>query len=107
MLSKENYDIVLATSTAALPAWMVKKYPEVMSTDYEGRHHTFGGRHNACPNSLVYQKYARALAFKLAERYGKNEHVTAGTSTMSTVRNATATTARKLSVYGFRTNTIP
>lgn len=36
MLSKENYDIVLATSTAALPAWMVKKYPEVMSTDYEG-----------------------------------------------------------------------
>ena len=63
MLSEENYDIVLATSTAALPAWMVKKYPEVMSTDYEGRHHTFGGRHNACPNSLVYQKYARALAF--------------------------------------------
>ena len=39
MLSRENYDIVLATSTAALPAWMVKKYPEVMSTDYEGRQH--------------------------------------------------------------------
>ena len=26
MLSNENYDIVMATSTAALPAWMVKKY---------------------------------------------------------------------------------
>ena len=24
MLSRENYDIVLATSTASLPAWMVK-----------------------------------------------------------------------------------
>ena len=24
MLSRENYDIVFATSTAALPAWMVK-----------------------------------------------------------------------------------
>lgn len=24
MLSNENYDIVMATSTAALPAWMVK-----------------------------------------------------------------------------------
>ncbi len=76
MLSAENYDIILATSTAALPAWMVKKYPEVMSTDYEGRHHTFGGRHNACPNSLVYQKYAKALTSKLAERYGSNEHIT-------------------------------
>ena len=45
MLSNENYDIVMATSTAALPAWMVKKYPETMSTDYEGRHHKFGARH--------------------------------------------------------------
>jgi beta-galactosidase len=25
MLSKEGYDIVMATSTAALPAWMVKR----------------------------------------------------------------------------------
>ena len=25
MLSRENYDIVLATSTGALPAWMVKR----------------------------------------------------------------------------------
>ena len=42
MLSRENYDIVLATSTGALPAWMVKRYPEVARTDYEGRHHKFG-----------------------------------------------------------------
>lgn len=75
MLSREGYDIVLATSTAALPAWMVKRYPEVARTDYEGRRHKFGQRHNACPNSLVYQKYAKALAGKLAERYGENEHI--------------------------------
>ena len=76
MLSEENYDIVFATSTAALPGWMVRKYPEVMSTDYEGRQHRFGQRHNACPNSLVYRKYASAMADKLAERYASNPHVT-------------------------------
>ena len=76
MLSRENYDIVLGTSTAALPAWMVKRYPEVARTDYEGRHHKFGHRHNACPNSLVYQKHAKALVENLAKRYSKNEHVT-------------------------------
>lgn len=75
MLSDENYDIVMATSTAALPAWMVKKYPETMSTDFEGRHHKFGGRHNFCPNSLVYQKYAKALATELAKRYGSNKNI--------------------------------
>ena len=59
MLSRENYDIVLATSTAALPAWMVKRYPEVMRTDYEGMQHKFGGRHNACPHSPVFRVWLR------------------------------------------------
>lgn len=70
MLDKNEKDIVLATSTAALPAWMVRRYPEVARTDYEGRHAKFGQRHNACPNSPVFQKYSRRLAGKLAERYG-------------------------------------
>ena len=41
MLSKDNYDIVLATSTAAMPGWMYKKYPEVAHVDYDGRTHRF------------------------------------------------------------------
>ena len=76
MLSRENFDIVLATSTAALPAWMFQKYPEVARVDYQGRRHVFGQRHNACPNSPVYQKYAKALASQLARRYGSNNHIT-------------------------------
>lgn len=76
MLSNEGYDIVLATSTGALPAWMFKKYPEVARTDYQGRHHKFGQRHNACPNSLFFQKYASALVNELARRYASNKHVT-------------------------------
>ena len=75
MLSKEGYYTVLATSTGALPAWMFKKYPEVARTDYQGRHHKFGHRHNACPNSLVFQKYASALVDQLAARYASNPHV--------------------------------
>ncbi|MBS5522188.1 MAG: beta-galactosidase [Clostridiales bacterium] len=75
MLSEDGYDIVLATSTGALPAWMVKRYPEVARTDYYGRRHKFGQRHNACPNSLVFQKYSKALAAALARRYGSNPHI--------------------------------
>lgn len=76
MLGREGYDIVMATSTAALPAWLFKNYPEVGRTDYQGRQHRFGQRHNACPNSPVYQKYASALVDQLARRYAGNEHVT-------------------------------
>jgi len=75
MLAKENSEIVLATATAAMPAWLFKKYPEVSRVDFEGRKHVFGQRHNHCPNSLVFQKYASRLAGKLAERYGNNPNL--------------------------------
>ncbi len=75
LLSDENYFIILATSTGALPAWMYKRYPEVARVDYEGRSHKFGQRHNACPNSLVYQKFAKRLVKKLAERYGNHPNI--------------------------------
>lgn len=42
MLSKENFGIIMATSTASLPAWLVKKYPEVTRTDFFGTHKKFG-----------------------------------------------------------------
>jgi len=76
MLSDEGYDIVLATSTGAMPAWLYKNYPEVARTDYQGRHHRFGQRHNACPNSKVFRHFASALVEQLAQRYGSNPHVT-------------------------------
>ncbi len=75
MLSREDYDIVLATSTGAMPAWLVKRYPEVTRVEFDGRRRKFGQRHNHCPNSPVYQKFAQRLARELAKRYGGNPHV--------------------------------
>ena len=75
MLGKEGYDIVLATATGAMPAWLVKDYPEVARVDFDGRRHKFGQRHNHCPNSAVYQKFAKKLVTELAKRYGDNPHI--------------------------------
>lgn len=75
MLEKENYDIVLGTSTAAMPAWMSRKYPDVNRTDFYGREHKYGHRHNHCPNSPTFQKYAERLVLKIAERYGDSPHL--------------------------------
>ncbi|WP_261301236.1 beta-galactosidase [Paenibacillus andongensis] len=61
--------ICLATSTGAHPAWMARKYPDVLRVDFEGRKRKFGGRHNSCPNSPTYRKYSERIAEKLAERY--------------------------------------
>ena len=75
LVRKNNLKVVLATSTAAHPAWMAKKYPEVLRTEFNGMKRKFGSRHNSCPNSPVYQKYSVALARKLAERYGTYDNI--------------------------------
>lgn len=74
-LSDANFDIVLATATAAMPAWMFKKYPDVARVDYQGRRHVFGQRHNFCSNSKNYQALASKLVKKIVSRYYKNPHI--------------------------------
>lgn len=74
-LAAKGIKTVLATSTAATPAWLYRDYPEVGRVDYDGRQHIFGQRHNACPNSLIYQKFASRLVEKLAENYGHHPAV--------------------------------
>ena len=74
-VTEQGMAICMATSTGAHPAWMAKRYPEVLRTDFEGRRRKFGGRHNSCPNSPVFKQYAKRLAGKLAERYREQKNI--------------------------------
>ena len=74
-LSDANFDIVMGTATAAMPAWMFKKYPDIARVDYQDRRHVFGQRHNFCPNSSNYQRLAGELVKQLVERYKDNKHI--------------------------------
>ncbi|MGW6904423.1 beta-galactosidase [Streptomyces sp. NPDC054940] len=65
----ENRQVCLATGTAALPPWLARRHPEVNRTDFEGRRHRYGQRHNFCPSSPAYRDHATAMAARLAERY--------------------------------------
>ena len=77
MVRDNGLKVVLATSTAHHPAWMVKKYPEILRTEFNGMRRKFGGRHNSCPNSQVYRKFSVRLADKLAERYKGYDNIIA------------------------------
>ncbi|WP_328917455.1 MULTISPECIES: beta-galactosidase [unclassified Streptomyces] len=61
--------ICLATGTAAHPAWLARAYPEVTRTDFEGRRHRYGQRHNSCPSSPVFRRLSARIAGRIAERY--------------------------------------
>ncbi|MEV0175605.1 beta-galactosidase [Streptomyces sp. NPDC050803] len=68
----EGRRVCLATGTAAVPPWLARKYPEVGRTDFEGRRHRYGQRHNFCPSSPAYRRLATAMAGRLAERYAEH-----------------------------------
>ena len=69
LLKENNIYVCLATSTAAQPAWMSRKYPEMLPVDFHGSKRKHGGRVKFCPNSTKYHELSVKLARKLAERY--------------------------------------
>lgn len=75
LVEANGLKVFLATSTAAHPAWMAKRHPDILRTEFSGMKRKFGSRHNSCQNSPTYQKYSVLLAKKLAERYGEREYV--------------------------------
>lgn len=75
-LARENgLKVCLATSTGAHPAWMAKKYPEILRVNEHGIRRKFGARHNSCPNSPVYRRFSAELAGRLAKRYGDYDNL--------------------------------
>lgn len=75
LVEKNGLKVCLATSTGAHPAWMAKRHPDILRTEFNGMKRKFGSRHNSCPNSPTFRKYSVRLAKKLAERYGNRESV--------------------------------
>jgi beta-galactosidase len=69
--------LCLATATGALPPWLAHAHPEVNRTDFEGRRHRYGQRHNACPSSPVFRRLSAELARRIARRYAAHPAVIA------------------------------
>jgi beta-galactosidase len=72
LLHAGGIGIDLATATASPPAWLVKKYPEVLPVTQSGVRLSHGGRQSYCPSSPIYKERAVALATQLAKRYGNH-----------------------------------
>ncbi len=74
-VTEKGMKICMGTSTAAYPAWMAKKYPDILRVDFEGRKKKYGFRHNACPNSPSYRKYSVLLTKRLAEHFANQDNI--------------------------------
>jgi beta-galactosidase len=67
-LAENGIGAILATPSAAMPAWMAHKYPEIRLVRENGRQpHRM--RQNFCPTSPLYREKVRQIDTILASRY--------------------------------------
>lgn len=71
-LWEAGISFILATPSGARPAWMDRKYPQVMRVDSYGVRNHHGVRHNHCITSRVYREKVRRMDQMLARRYGSH-----------------------------------
>lgn len=70
----KDLKVIFGTPTATMPAWLAKKYPDVLSEFEDGNKRVFGGRRQYCFNSKIYNEYSKKIISKLANHY-KDEKV--------------------------------
>ncbi|WP_239676072.1 beta-galactosidase [Natronosporangium hydrolyticum] len=69
LLHQGGVAVDLATPTAAPPAWLVRRYPEVRPQTREGVVLGPGARNGFCPSSPAYAEAATRITEQLAKRY--------------------------------------
>ena len=76
-LAEADRYFILATPSAAAPAWMARKYPEILRTGADRVRRLHGNRVNYNLCSPVYRQKSALIARKLAERYGDHPRLLA------------------------------
>jgi beta-galactosidase len=75
LAAKYNLKVIMCTSTATPPVWLVRKHPEVLATDEGGKQMDHGGRQHATFSSNYYRQYALKMIEELAKHYGQDKRV--------------------------------
>lgn len=72
---ERNLQVIFGTPTATFPAWLAKKYPEILSKDENLLPRHFGGRRQYCYNSDVYQQYSDRISMEVIKHYANEEAI--------------------------------
>lgn len=74
---ERNIKVIMGTPTATVPAWLVKKHPDILSEFENGRKRTFGGRHVYCFNSSKMYEYSEKIIRALVSHYKDEKSIVA------------------------------
>jgi len=74
-LHADGLHVIMCTPTATPPAWLIRKHPEILYTDKQGRVRKFGSRKHFDHASPIYREHSRRITREIARRYGQHSAV--------------------------------
>ena len=77
ILADAGLDVILGTPTAAPPAWLIERHPEILPMRADGRVQPFGNRRHYCPNRPPFRAATERIVAALADRFGRDDRVSA------------------------------
>jgi beta-galactosidase len=75
LLDKYGIKTILGTPTAAPPAWIIEKNPEIQPIDRQGRRRRFGGRHHDCQSNKTYRAHIQRFVTAMSQHFADNSGV--------------------------------
>ncbi|RKD90650.1 beta-galactosidase [Mangrovibacterium diazotrophicum] len=75
LAAKHNLKVILCTSTATPPVWLVRKHPDVLKMREDGTQMDHGSRQHASFSNEYYRAYSQKMIAELAKHYGNDSRV--------------------------------
>ena len=75
VLHDHDIKVVLGTPTAAPPAWLIQKHPDILPVDAALTVKSFGVRRHYCFNNEQYHHYSKTIAAAMGSHYCTNPAV--------------------------------
>ena len=72
---KNNLKIVMSTSTATPPVWLLRQHPDIAIMHENGTQMDHGARQHPSVSNTFFREYSLKMIDKLAERYGKDKRI--------------------------------
>ena len=74
-LGKHGVSAILCTPTAVAPAWVVRKYPEIMRQNEDGSRARWGVRKDQCYSSGAYRMLSGRITRAMGEHFARTPNV--------------------------------
>ncbi len=75
LAAKYHLKVVMCTSTATPPVWLVRKHPDILKQHEDGTSMDHGSRQHASFSNNFYREYSMKMIAELAKHYGNDPRI--------------------------------